>query len=142
MKRVYIGLRDEAGRLGAGVVKNGVRGYLENLAEKAEWGNLVLGKAAAKTKAKEYVSAAQKREFESELKERSTLAGYADVVKKSRTGLPEYLRRACPCGLRQGRRIKTKLRLGVHQLQGSLARMVPRGIRTAAHSQCGCCNAR
>mmetsp|Transcript_2690 Transcript_2690/g.7900 ORF Transcript_2690/g.7900 Transcript_2690/m.7900 type:complete len:97 (+) Transcript_2690:385-675(+) len=75
LKRVYIGLRDEAGRLGAGVVKNGVRGYLENLSEKAEWGNLVLGKAAAKTKAKEYVSAAQKRAFEPELKERSTLPG-------------------------------------------------------------------
>ena len=122
------------------MVKNGVRAYLEKLAADAKWGDLVLGKEAAKTKAKEYVASAERLHFEAELKERSTLAMYADVVQKDRAGLPEYLKRACPCGLRQGRRLKTKFRLGVHQLQGSLARMVPRGGRAAA-SRCPCCDA-
>ena len=82
----------------------------------------------------------QRRHFEARLKDKSTLATYADVAKKGRTGLPEYLRRVCPCGLRQGRPLKTKLRLGVHPPQGRLARVVPRGGRAAA-SRCPCCNA-
>ena len=56
-------------------------------------------------------------------------------------GLPEYLKRICPSGLRHGRRLKTKLRLGAHQLQGSLARMIPRSDRTPADSRCECCSA-
>ena len=100
----------------------------------------MLGKYAAKTKAKKYVAAERRRTFEAELKEKSTLAGYAKVTRRDRHGLPEYLVRACPYGLRHGRRLKTKFRLGVHQLQECLARMVPRSVR-AAHSRCGCCSA-
>ena len=36
------------GRMGAGVIKNGVRGYLEKLARDANWVDAVLGKMAAK----------------------------------------------------------------------------------------------
>ena len=140
-KRVYVGLRDERGRLGTSHIKNGVRGYLEKLAEDANWGTAGLGKHAAKTKAIKYVAAEQRRIFEAELEDKSTLAGYAKVTRRDRRGLPEYLVRACPYGLRHGRRLKTKFRLGVHQLQECLARMVPRSARTAAHSRCGCCSA-
>ena len=141
MKRVYVGLRDERGRIGAGHIKNGVRGYLERLAGYAKWGSAVLGKHAAKTKATMYVAAEQRRAFGVELERRSTLAGYGRLTSKGRCGLPRYLARVCPCSLRHGRRLKTKLRLGVHQLQACLARMVPRGIRTQDDSRCGCCSA-
>ena len=139
-KRVYIGLRDEKGRLGSGDIKNGVRGYLERLARDAGWGSLVLGKAAAKARAKKYVISEQRREFEVNLKERSTLAEYRKFTSTARRCLPKYLARICPVGLRHGRRLKTKFRLGVHQLQGCLARMIPGGVRTQAHSRCGCCS--
>ena len=43
--------------------------------------------------------------------------------------------------LRYGRRLKTKLRLGAHQLQASLARMIPRDRRRPADSHCRCCSA-
>ena len=36
VKRVYLGLRDEQ-LVGAGDTKNGVRGHLERLAQKADW---------------------------------------------------------------------------------------------------------
>ena len=101
----------------------------------------MLGKYAAKTKAKKYVAAERRRTFEVELKEKSTLAEYGKITQGSRRGLPRYLVRICPDGLRHGRRLKTKFRLGVHQLQKCQARMVPRNVRTAAHSRCGCCSA-
>ena len=75
------------------------------------------------------------------MKEKSTLGGYGKITHGSRRGLPKYLVRTCPEGLRHGRRLKTKFRLGVHQLQKCQARMVPRNVRTAAHSRCGCCSA-
>ena len=99
-KRVYIGLRDEKGRLGSGDVKNGVRGFLERLARDAAWGSVVLGKAAAKAKAKKYVISEQRREFEVDLKERSTLAEYRKFTSTARRDLPKYLARVCPIGLR------------------------------------------
>ena len=115
-KRVYVGLRDERGRLGTGHIKNGVRGHLERLAEDASWGTAVLGKHAAKTKAKKYVAAERRRTFEVELKEKSTLAEYGKITQGSRRGLPRYPVRICPDEPRHGRRLKTKFRLGVHQL--------------------------
>ena len=45
----------------------------------------------------------------------------AILACEERRGLPEYMKRPCPIGLRDGRRWKTKLRLGRHQLQSSLA---------------------
>ena len=142
VKRVYVGLRDERGRVGAGVVRNGVtvRGYLEPLAEAANWGAAVLGKDAVKSKAKQYVLAEQRRDLDFALRDRSTLALYATVASKGRSGLPEYLKRVCPSGLRPGRRLKTKFRLGAHPLRASSARMVRRDRRAAA-SRCECCNA-
>ena len=140
VKRVYVGLRAESGRLGTGSMKNGVRGYLEKLAVEANWSNMIVGKQAAKQKAKKFVVAKQVRLFSDELKTKSTLAEYVGLIKDG-IGLPMYLRRTCPFGLRHGRRLKTKFRLGAHQLQGSLARLVPRRDRTAAHSRCQCCSA-
>ena len=36
--------------------------------------------------------------------------GISSGVEKERFGLPEYLLRACPASLREGRRLKTKFR--------------------------------
>ena len=140
VKRVYIGLRDDRGRLGTGTSRNGAR-WLEKLAADANWGSAILGKAAAKEKAKKYVTATQARDFAAESDGRSTLVEYTEWTHGGGNGLPEYLERICPSGLRYGRRLKTKLRLGAHQLQGSLARMIPRGRRTSADSRCKCCSA-
>ena len=118
VKRVYLGLRDDRGRIGAGVVRNGVRGYMEPLADAANWGAAVLGKDAAKSKAKQYVLTEQRRDLDSQLRDKSTLALYATVASKGRTGLPEYLKRVCPPGLRPGRRLETKFRLGAHGVAG------------------------
>jgi hypothetical protein len=117
----------------------GVRGYLEPLAGAADWGAVVLGRTR-KSKAKKYVLAEQRRDLDSRLRDKSTLALYATVASKRRTGLPEYLKRVCPSGLRSGRRLKTKFRLGAHQLRASSARMV-RHDRWAVASRCECSNA-
>ena len=47
-------------------IKNGVRGHLERLAEDTSCGTAMLGKYAAKTKAKKYVAAERRRTFEVE----------------------------------------------------------------------------
>ena len=141
VKRVYVGLRDDRGRLGAGTSRNGAR-WLEKLAADANWSGVILGKADVKEKAREYAFTRQARAFATESAGMRTLVVYAEqLTSETRRGLPEYLGRTCPAGLRHGRRMKTKLRLGVHQLQESLARMVPRQIRTPAHSRCKCCSA-
>mmetsp|Transcript_4708 Transcript_4708/g.13960 ORF Transcript_4708/g.13960 Transcript_4708/m.13960 type:complete len:301 (-) Transcript_4708:69-971(-) len=140
VKRVYVGLRDDRGRLGAGTYRNGAR-WLERLAVAANWGSAILGRAAAKEKAKKYVAAEQAREFAADSVGKSTLVDYIEWTRGDGSGLPAYLERICPSGLRHGRRLKTKLRLGAHQLQGSLARMIPRRDRTPADSCCKCCSA-
>ena len=53
----------------------------------------------------------------------STLRNMSNWVEKERFGLPEYLLRACPASLREGRRLKTKFRLGCHDLRSSSCRM-------------------
>ena len=52
-----------------------------------------------------------------------------------RADLPAYLKRRCPLGsLREGRRLKTKLRLGCHPLRSSAARM-----SLTRNAACPCC---
>ena len=58
-------------------------------------------------------------------------------VAKERFGLPEYLLRACPASLREGRRLKTKFRLGCHDLRSSSSRM-----QLVRNAQCPCCESR
>ena len=70
----------------------------------------------------------------------STLVDYVRLTRSGGSGLPEYLKRTCPFGLRHGRRLKTKMRLGAHQLQGSLARMIPRHVRRPTDFHCKCCS--
>ena len=70
----------------------------------------------------------------------STLVDYVRLTRSGGSGLPQYLKRTCPFGLRHGRRLKTKMRLGAHQLQGSLARMIPRHVRRPADFHCKCCS--
>ena len=53
----------------------------------------------------------------------STLQNTRKWVRKERFGLPEYLLRTCPSSLREGRRLKTKFRLGCHDLRSSSCRM-------------------
>ena len=58
-------------------------------------------------------------------------------VRKERFGLPEYLLRTCPSSLREGRRLKTKFRLGCHDLRSSRCRM-----QRVHNAQCPCCESR
>ena len=65
-----------------------------------------------------------------------TLRNYELWTNVERTDLPAYLKRKCPlASLREGRRLKTKLRLGCHPLRSSAARMSL--TRNAACSCCG-----
>ena len=120
VRQVYRELQGEEGPTGSGVTKNSVTGFLEPLAESAGWERPV-GLPEAKKFSKEYVNKALNEEFKKDLKEKSTLANMAIWACEERRGLPEYMKRPCPIGLRDGRRWKTKLRLGRHQLQSSLA---------------------
>ena len=56
---------------------------------------------------------------------------------QERFGLPEYLLRTCPSSLREGRRLKTKFRLGCHDLRSSWCRM-----QLVRNAQCPCCESR
>ena len=64
-----------------------------------------------------------------------TLRNYELWTNVERTDLPAYLKRKCPLGsLREGRRLKTKLRLGCHPLRSSAARM-----SLTRNAACPCC---
>ena len=67
----------------------------------------------------------------------STLQNTSKWVRKERFGLPEYLLRTCPLSLREGRRLKTKFRLGCHDLQSSSCQM-----QRVRNAQCPCCDSR
>ena len=56
---------------------------------------------------------------------------------EERFGLPEYLLRTCPSSLREGRRLKTKFRLGCHDLRSSSSR-----TQLVRNAQCPCCKSR
>ena len=58
-------------------------------------------------------------------------------VQKERFGLPGYLLRTCPSSLREGRRLKTKFRLGCHDLRSSSSR-----TQLVRNAQCPCCESR
>jgi hypothetical protein len=120
VRQVYRELQEEEGPTGSGVTKNSVTGFLEPLAESAGWERPVPPPEAKKL-TKEYVNKALFEELKKDLKEKSSLANLAIWACEERRGLPEYMKRPCPIGLRDGRRWKTKLRLGRHQLQSSLA---------------------
>ena len=84
-----------------------------------------LKKAAAKRIANDFVASRRSSEFADGLKSMSTLYNMSKWVQKGRVGLPEYLLRTCTSSLhvREGRRLKTKLRLGCHDPRSSSCRM-------------------
>ena len=55
---------------------------------------------------------------------KSTLNNLREWVDVERTNLPRYLCDYCPINLREGRRQKTKMRLGCHELNCSASRMI------------------
>ena len=67
----------------------------------------------------------------------TTLHNLSNWAEKERFGLPEYLLRTCPSSLREGRRLKTKFRLGCHDLRSSSCRM-----QLVRNAQCPCCESR
>ena len=71
----------------------------------------------------------------------STLHNMSNWVEKKRFGLPpEYLLRTCPSSLPEGRRLKTKFRLGCHDLRSrSSCRMQ---LVRNLNAQCPCCESR
>ena len=132
VRRVYDGLRGEGGY---GTCACGVK-YLEDLARNVEWPEESLSRGKAKELAKFVVEASQAVDFESCLARRmSTLRNYELWTDAERTDRPAYLKRRCPLGsLREGRRLKTKLRLGCHPLRSSAARM-----SITRNATCPCC---
>ena len=127
--------RPVRGEGGYGTCACGVK-YLEDLARNVEWPEESLSRGKAKELAKFVVEASQVVDFESCLARRmSTLRNYELWTNAERTDLPVYLKRRCPLGsLREGRRLKTKLRLGCHPLRSSAARM-----SITRNATCPCC---
>ena len=120
---------------GRGSSRNGAL-FLENLALEANWPG-PLKKPAAKKFANEYVASRRVSELAVGFKRMSTLHNMSNWVEKERFGLPEYLLRTCPASLREGRRLKTKFRLGCHDLRSSSCRM-----QLVRNAQCPCCESR
>ena len=120
---------------GRGSSRNGAL-FLENLALEANWPG-PLKKPAAKKFANEYVASRRVSELAGGFKRMSTLHNMSNWVEKERFGLPEYLLRTCPASLREGRRLKTKFRLGCHDLRSSSCRM-----QLVRNAQCPCCESR
>ena len=120
---------------GRGSSRNGAL-FLENLALEANWPG-PLKKPAAKKFANEYVASRRVSELAGGFKRMSTLHNMSNWVEKERFGLPEYLLRTCPSSLREGRRLKTKFRLGCHDLRSSSSR-----TQLVRNAQCPCCKSR
>ena len=115
--RVFNGLLEsESSGRGRGSSRNGAL-HLQNLAMKANWPGPL--KVAAKKFANEFVASCRVSELADGFKGMSTLHNMSKWVRKERFGLPEYLLRTCPSSLREGRRLKTKFRLGCHDLRSS-----------------------
>jgi hypothetical protein len=133
VRRVYDGLMNDS--KGRGSSKNGAL-FLENLALEANWPG-PLKKPAAKKFVNEFVASRRVSELADGFKEMSTLRNMSNWVEKERFGLPEYLLRACPASLREGRRLKTKFRLGCHDLRSSSSR-----TQLVRNAQCPCCASR
>jgi len=132
VRRVYDALRGEGG---FGTARCGVK-YLEDLTQDVEWTDPeALSKGRAKEFAKSFVRANQVICFGSCLERNmSTLRNYEGWTDADRTELAAYLKRLCPINLREGRRLKTRLRLGCHPLRSSAARMA-----LTRNAECPCC---
>ena len=96
-----------------------------------------LKKAAAKKFANEIVASRRVSELADGFKRMTTLHNMSNWAEKERFGLPVYLLRTCPSSLREGRRLKTKFRLGCHDLRSSSCRM-----QLVRNAQCPCCESR
>lgn len=121
VRRVYDGLINES--KGRGSSRNGAL-FLEDLALEANWPG-PLKKLAAKKFVNEFVASRRVSELADGFKRMTTLRNMGDWVEKERFGLLEYLFRTCPSSLREGRRLRTKFRLGCHDLRSSSSRMHP-----------------
>ena len=121
VRRVYDGLMNDS--KGRGSSRNGAL-FLEDLALEANWPG-PLKKLAAKKFVNEFVASRRVSELADGFKRMTTLRNMGDWVEKERFGLPEYLFRTCPSSLREGRRLRTKFRLGCHDLRSSSSRMHP-----------------
>lgn len=93
-----------------------------------------LTKGAAQKLVGKILAARQSAEFDLGAVRLKTLRNMKVWVDTTRFGLPEYLKRSCPYSLREGRRLKTKFRVGCHPLRSSAARM--ERVRNAT---CPCC---
>jgi len=78
--------------------------------------------------------------FLHDLGARSTLSDLNHWTDPSSTKIPDYLSQRCPLGLRPGRRLKTKIRLGCHGLFASSAKFESDASKRKSVSVCKCCN--
>jgi hypothetical protein len=123
--------------------KNGAR-HLEDLAKEASWPGPV-GKSESKTRAKKFIFDRHSMQLKLNLAPLdavhykvsiSDLSAWTDV---SNPKAPAYLRKLCPIGLRRGRKLKTRIRLGCHDLNQSLSRQLG-DKRKDSDKICQCCN--
>ena len=134
-KKIYNELRNDS--RDSGHRRNSVLAFLEPLAKKANWGEIV-GKYAAKEAVRKYILVRQNDLFKSEISSKSTLANLERWTDVEKTGPAQYLLDSCPLGLRKGRMLKTRMRLGCHDLFVSAKRM---GVGRSVNGMgCLCCN--
>ena len=100
-----------------------------------------MSEAEAQRRARAYVASRQNEEFAADLREKAvpgrTLVDMKLWVDVDRMDMAAYLRDPCPLGLRRGRILKTKFRLGCHELQSSAQRKLK--ASRARNPRCPCC---
>ena len=72
------------------------------------------------------------------MQEKTTLVNLRSWTHVRRKDIPRYLCDFCPVNLREGRKLKTKMRLGCHELNSSAYRKVKHRTENDKMCICGC----
>ena len=142
IRRIYAGLAAEAPGPDLKHMNNSVVWFFEPLASKAQWPSGLLSKGKAAERARSFMYSQQDAAFWADVSTKSTLvqSGLENLTCVGSGKLPDYLCDPCPIGLRGGRRLKTKLRLGCHDLNASAYRTLKRSDDARVTRAKLCCN--
>ena len=135
-KRIYDELLNERKGRSQGHRNCGVKFNLELIAKKARWPDPIT-RFESKKLAKEYIEEQQNHEFADDMKNKSTLRHLGNLTDASNSTMADYLRSSCPVKLREGRRLKTKFRLGCYDLNYSTDRKAH--VPSDNGKKCRCC---
>jgi hypothetical protein len=114
--RVFNALRNQSGGKGHGGIKNGAK-YLLSLALSNKW-DTSLSRMSTKIAAKKHMKQKQLLGLKRDIKKGSSvLKNLESWDNLDRVNLAPYLERWCPGHLKYGRRLKSRLRCGSHNLQ-------------------------